>query len=119
MTLVTILLIWIILIISVEAVTEIVTSSNIFLSLREWIYLKSDFLGKLIQCGYCTSVWISAMVAWAAPTPFHPIFGYFIALFAIHRLSNLWHEFTVRWLNRAPIAISLFTTTEQETNEDN
>ena len=110
---------WILLIIFVEAITEILVSSDIFLEIREFIYLNSNFLGKLVHCGYCTSVWVSAAVAWLAPSiGNYPFIEYIIAVFVIHRLSNIWHEFIARWLGRAPLTISLFTQKEEEENEN-
>lgn len=111
-------------IIAVEAITEIIVSSQIAEPLRKWCYYNSSFLHKLINCGYCTSVWISAFVALLILgfTGLPIIAEYFILVFALHRLSNIWHEFAIRWLNRSPILLHL-TKTEtvimEENNEEN
>ena len=57
------------LILLVEAITEILTKSNIFYPLRKYIFIKSanskilKFLHDLLDCGYCTSVWVGFFVA--------------------------------------------------------
>ena len=101
------------LIIAVEAVTEILVASEIFAKLRELTYKISVFLGKLFSCGYCMSVWISTLFVCFCVTPelsYYPIVDKFITIFVIHRLSNIWHEFISRWLNRAPISLAIHKT---------
>ena len=97
------IIIWLIAIIAVEAVTEIIVFSEIFAPFREIIFnSRFVFLHKLFSCGYCVSVWTAASIAWYVPWP-TGVFGYFIKVFVIHRLSNIFHEFTVRYINRISI----------------
>lgn len=101
----------VILIVATEAVTEIIVASEfpLFYWFRNWWatytfppegpprtgysqYIRVA-IHKLITCGYCMSVWVSAFFAlW---TPFHyfdDVFAdWFISLFFIHRLSNWLH----------------------------
>lgn len=103
------------LVICVEAVTEILVSSTIFQKPREFIAFRSSFLGELVHCGYCTSVWVSAGVSWAfvlhvwSVTPVFWI-SYLVTVFVVHRLSNLFHEFASKWLNRRPISLAVHKT---------
>ena len=97
---------WAAVVIFVEAVTEIIVSGEVFFGLRDAISSKSEFLGKLVNCGYCTSIWVSATVAWAVPLPVtgHWFVDIPIKIFVIHRLSNAFHELIYRWLERVPKA---------------
>ena len=99
------------LIIFVEAVTEIIVASAMFAPLRK-LSTKSDFLGELVHCGYCTSVWVSASVSWIVPLDISSYFwiNYVLTVFILHRLSNLLHEFNSKWLNRRPIPLSVYKT---------
>lgn len=92
---------------AVEAITEIITSSDIMSPLRQWIkdkaytYPPSDntitrsyaWLDKLISCGYCTSVWISgALCIWSdIKIVGYAVIDTVIVVFAVHRLSNWLH----------------------------
>ena len=102
----------ILLILATEAITEIIVSGDIFSTFREYVWKINSFFGKLINCGYCLSVWVSALLT-------IPIYNgleliYLIPLvFAIHRLSNVWHEFIVKWLKRLPICSVGLNKTEQ------
>ena len=94
-------------IIFVEALTEIIVSSKIAEGFRIRAFNLNKWLGELVHCGYCMSVWVAATVAWSVEFGLHPVADYFLALFVIHRLSNVWHEAVVRWLNRAPITFQI------------
>ena len=100
------------LILFVEAVTEILVESSIFQKPREFVYTRNGFLGELVTCGYCTSVWVSAAVAWLVVFPISPWFviNYIITVFVIDRLSNLLHELNNKWLNRRPFSMALHKT---------
>ena len=107
-------------IITVEAMTEIVIDAKIFFGVRNWFareidcqglifekrllhYIKS-FIGKLLGCGYCFSVWVAAPLAFVVPGVIVPIWwaDLIIKWLFIHRMSNVWHEGIKRWLERAP-----------------
>jgi hypothetical protein len=107
---------WLVCVLAIEAITEIITSSKLFAPVRNWAargilpnpdiappnpatlpqshYFWIWFQG-LITCGYCTSVWVALVVAWYAPIPevswLGTIPAYFIKVFALHRLANLFH----------------------------
>lgn len=100
------------LIIFVEAVTEILVASSIFEKPRLYLAQKSGFLGELIHCGYCTSVWVSLGVAWIIPITISPYFflNYIITAFILHRLSNVIHELINKWLGRRPISFAVHKT---------
>jgi hypothetical protein len=69
------------------------TKAVIFHTFRQWLVDKSNFIGELIQCPYCTSHWIAAvaMVIW------HPRFtdcgflpvDYIATGFALTALSSM------------------------------
>lgn len=103
------------LMICVEAITEILVASSIFAKPREFIARRSGLLGELVHCGYCTSVWVSAAVAWIIPLWYwalvpHFWVSYLVTLFVLHRLSNLFHELISKWLNRRPISLAVHKT---------
>lgn len=103
------------LVIFVEAITEIITTSEFFLGFRNYFAKRNPdgFITKLISCGYCTSVWVSATVAWVPVGVAHHIdvllplaadvVDYFIILFILHRLSNLFHDFVSRYKKGLPL----------------
>ena len=110
--------VWLIAIIYVEAATEIVVGSDLFLRFRMLVG-KIPFLGKLLSCGYCLSVWVSFTVCWAVPgdiiknlydSPYAYVFDCFVKALVLHRLSNLFHEGVKRWLDRYPWVLSISKT---------
>lgn len=103
---------WILAIVFVEAVTEILVASQIFQGFRDWLFQNLESLHKLVNCGYCLSVWVAGIIAWALPGI---VTGYFIPdmvikLFVLHRASNGFHELLTRWFKRIPWTISLHKT---------
>ena len=100
---------WILLLILVEAITELATTASIFSKPRDYLSQKSGFFAELIGCGYCFSVWVSASVAWMLPSMIDHYFllNYFVNLFVLHRGSNLIHELFSKWFGRSPITIVL------------
>lgn len=96
---------WLLIIIAVERVTEIITTSEVFAPVRNYVkrhaYKYSDpseisnyrkfliWVDKLVSCGYCTSVWVAFI--------FVLIFMEKDAMliingFALHGLANLYHS---------------------------
>jgi len=52
----------------VESITELLTKSEIFSPIREWFFNRRDkkvfgFIHRMLDCGYCTSVWSGWFVA--------------------------------------------------------
>lgn len=100
------LLIVFFLVMASEAVTEIITDSELTNPLRMWwkrVLYPADtpprsgwlqnigvYIDKLVSCGHCTSVWVSAFFALFAPFATSFIM-WVIMTFAIHRLTNWFH----------------------------
>ena len=100
------ILLLLLLVIACEAVTEIITASEITNPIRSWwkkytykldippddtfIQKVKIFLDKLISCGYCTSVWVAMPLAFFSPFTLSVIW-WMIMVFVIHRLSNWLH----------------------------
>jgi len=93
--------------ICVESITEILVSSAIFFDFRLFVSKNSKFLGKLISCGYCSSVWVSLIVSSCTPQLLvnDVYIDYILKVFIYHRLSNLFHEFMSRYNKRLPFEL--------------
>jgi len=83
-------------VIATEAITEILVKSELFEPLRKYLFSRSvdskvfKFFHDLLDCGYCTSVWIAFFLF--IFFMFIPEIMFFVCLvFVIHRLSNVWH----------------------------
>jgi len=88
-----------------EAITEIVTKSEIFEPLRAKIFKLGqcskffNWLHSLLDCGYCFSMWSGGLVAilfFRDIDLIHPTIDWFIVAIVLHRLSNLFHNFMDR-----------------------
>ncbi len=97
------------LVVVVEAITEIMVSSKIMDPLRQRFFRlafpfpRDDaefrqrpvmaFIYGLISCGYCFSVWVGAVAAFMAPAWFtaEPVLNWSINALVLHRLSNIFH----------------------------
>jgi uncharacterized membrane protein len=88
-------------IILTEALTEIVTKSEIFFPIRNKIFNIGqnnkffEWLHKLLDCGYCFSVWAGALTALLLLRDLHlvsPYIDWFMVGLILHRLSNLCHN---------------------------
>jgi hypothetical protein len=118
---------WVAAVIFVEATVEIEVNSELFAGFRgriigiRWV---GWYLNGLFSCGYCLSVWVSAVAALFVPgdiitvsafaslskltsgdLPF-VIADYLFKIFVIHRLANIWHEVVYRWLERMPFVLA-------------
>lgn len=118
---------WLLVIIATEAITEIVVDSALFEPLRGWAIRHLLILARLINCGYCMSIWVAASMAWALPGgiivtviggPVAIIADAVIRTFVVHRLSNIWHEAIKRWLDRHPFVMVFQRTTNDQTTTD-
>lgn len=67
--------------IAIEAVTEILTKSELFKPIRLSIYPIDDF------CPYCISVWVAFFFFLLIPLSI-----FFAYVFAAHRLANVFHK---------------------------
>ena len=88
-------------IILTEAITEIVTKSEIFSPFRAKIFKLGhnnkffDWLHRLLDCGYCFSMWTGALIAilfFRDVRLLHPTIDWFFVAVILHRLSNLFHN---------------------------
>lgn len=91
-----------------EAITEVVVKSELFLPLREKLFnLGKDnrffsWLHKLLDCGYCFSVWAGMFVAilfFRDLNLLHWSVDWFFIGVVLHRLANLFHNFMDRLNN--------------------
>lgn len=99
---------WIAAIIAVEAVVEIIVTSDIFIAFRAWVTrVNPGFFGKLFSCGYCMSVWIAGVAAFC----FHsdlvgdPWIDWALRWQIVHRVSNAHHELLSRYFKRLPLVV--------------
>jgi hypothetical protein len=139
-------LIWCGVLVAVEAITELVSSSKIMFPIRDWFskpipeddadkitnilvakkrgifkrfgYWLRAFIGELLNCGYCTSVWAAGAAAFVVPGR---IPGWMLPIFlmkwmVLHRFSNLLHELFQKWFRNAPFS---FVFTHIHNNGDN
>lgn len=91
-------------VILVEGITELVVKTEIFKSMRNRIVNLNVFLGKLIHCGYCFSVWVAFGVVFLINTSY-PLTGnkyidLVLCALIVHRLSNYLHNFNDCWLDK-------------------
>lgn len=87
-------------IILIEAITNLVSKSDLFKPVREFLFKKGEnklfrFMHALVDCPYCLSVWVSLLCAallylyinnWL---PF--VLVWFCMAIIFHRLSNILH----------------------------
>jgi len=66
-------------------------------------------LGKIAECPYCQSWWLSAPVAYFLVLDGWPWARFVIAWLALHRLAQFFHEFYDRYQNGAPITLYAMT----------
>lgn len=86
-----------------EAITELLVKSEFFKPLRSWFFNKKTnrvfkFIHNLLDCGYCTSVWIAFIVS-ISLVDLSFMCGkldWFVSWLLVHRLSNLFHFFIDR-----------------------
>jgi len=89
----------IITIILVEAITGILTKSDIFLPLRKYLFKSNNrvlkFIHAILDCPYCTSVWVGIFFSIMLYLFIIKLLPQIMALFfmgiVLHRLSNILH----------------------------
>ena len=114
---------FVLILITVEAITEIIVSGDIFIGVRNKLALINPrFLGKLLGCGYCLSVWVAipfGLIYYLYQnTIYYKVMMAITFVFAIHRLSNMLHELFRRWLGRHPFVLHLFNQSVQPQEEE-
>jgi len=90
-----------------EGLTEVLSKSLVFSGLRSRLGDKR-FVGKVLSCGYCTSVWVAilptALYSYASYRAYSSIvvsavtFVFFV--FFIQRLSNYTHNVNDKFLDK-------------------
>lgn len=83
-------------IVLIEALTELISKSEFFEPIRKFFFNRQsnkvfNWLFNLLDCGYCTSVWI----AWFVLFIYILLDNFYVNLFfygiILHRLSNTMH----------------------------
>lgn len=92
------------LIIFTEAITEIITKSELFSPVRKFFFNRRkfflfEFIHNLLDCGYCTSVWVGMFSAYVFFFLDSIFFNIFFMGIVLHRLSNILH-FIIDRINR-------------------
>ena len=91
-------------IILVENITELVVKSQLFEPVRRVVIYFNDFLGKLIRCGQCLSLWTSIGVVFLVDVSYnfteHSYLNLFLTALIVHRLSNYLHNFCDKCLDK-------------------
>jgi len=92
------------LVIFTEAVTEIITKSELFDPIRKFFFNRRKiklfkFVHALLDCGYCTSVWVGLFSAFIFFFVDNVVFNIFFMGIVLHRLSNVLH-FIIDRVNR-------------------
>ncbi len=95
------------LVIIIEAMTNVLVKGDIFTNFRSKIYNYSEFLGKLVLCGYCFSFWVSFIICFLCfslhvqlISIFNIPFLDFIAnVFILQRMSNYLHGISDRFFD--------------------
>lgn len=83
-------------VLATEAATNLITKSEFSIRTIKKLVFKwrhvwpCGFLHDLLDCGYCTSVWVSIPAAWWYLESFNLVDGIMFTLI-IHRLSNILH----------------------------
>ncbi len=84
------------LVILTEAITQIITKSELFKPIRKFFFDRRknrffNLMHSLIDCGYCTSVWVGWFVAISFLLLKSMILNVFFIGIVLHRLSNILH----------------------------
>ena len=86
-------------IILIEAITNILTKSELFRPLRAYLFSSNNkilkFVHNILDCAYCTSVWVSLSSILLLCLYINNLLPQMLALFfmgiILHRLSNILH----------------------------
>ena len=86
-------------IILIEAITNILTKSDILRPLRAYLFGSKNrvlkFIHNILDCSYCTSVWVSLSSILLLCLYINHLLPHILALFfmgvILHRLSNVLH----------------------------
>lgn len=87
-------------VILIEAVTNLLSKSDIFKPIRAWFFEHKNhkvfsFIHDILDCPYCTSVWVSLFSITMLCLYINNLLPHILALFfmglVLHRLSNILH----------------------------
>jgi len=86
-------------IVLIEAMTNILTKSRLFRPLRAYLFESNSkvlkFIHNILDCPYCTSVWVSLFSILLLCLYINNLLPHILALFfmgiVLHRLSNILH----------------------------
>jgi len=87
-------------IILIEAVTNILTKSDLFKPVSAWLFERRNnkvfnFIHDILDCPYCTSVWVSLFSITMLYLYINNLLPQILALFfmglILHRISNILH----------------------------
>lgn len=86
-----------------ELLVELVVKSEIFKPLRQALG-RWDWIKKLVNCGYCFSIWAAIAVVFLTDIPY-PLTGnrwlnLGLTALVIHRLSNYLHNFNDKFFDK-------------------
>ena len=87
-----------------EAMVELLVKSKFFEHPRQFLS-KWSWFKALINCGYCTSVWVAMIFITAAPVCIIPLsrlhfFNVLVTLLVVQRLSNIMHNVIDKWTDK-------------------
>ena len=89
----------IMMIVSTEAIVELIKNAAPLQGIKEWVVRHTPFLYSesqqthLLQCPWCISVWVGALIALAYFYVDYSVFMVFCLSMTIHRMSNHIHVF--------------------------
>ena len=83
-------------IILTEAITQLITKSEFFRPIRKFFFSRKEnrffnWIHDLLDCGYCTSIWVGLFVVIYMIFVNNMILNVFFAGIVLHRLSNVLH----------------------------
>lgn len=86
-------------VILVESITNILTKSELFEPLRKFLFESENkvlgFIHRILDCPYCTSVWIGLLVVFGlylySANALPSVLVWFCIGVVLHRLSNVLH----------------------------
>ena len=82
-------------IIATEAITELVVKSEFFEPLRKWLFESTskilNFIHRIVDCGYCFSVWASILTTFMILQGEFGTVDFLVVILVVHRLSNMLH----------------------------
>jgi hypothetical protein len=86
-----------------ELLTELVVKSEIFKSFRQFLE-GFTWVSKLVNCGYCFSVWSALLVTLVVGPRYDVVsslfLNYIIISLIVHRSSNVWHNIIDKWTDK-------------------